>query len=408
MKIGIYNPNLSTMGGGEKVCVALAEALSSDNETLLITYETVEKNKLESYFGVDLKKTSVCILPRSKFLTKIQHSRLVPNHVKKTLENNHVYRCVKKLNLDIFVNNAYNTEIPSPAPIGVFMCMFPHKLLDVDSMSPVKKTYIKTVNSIARSFMYSKAETWLDTYQLITANSAFTQKYIRKYWDRDSEIVYPISDNAKVDAEKKKRILNVGRFFYNNGITHHKRQDFLVDTFTKMKNLHEDGWELHLAGTLNENPGDMSYVIDLMRRADGYPVYFHLDAPLSGLKKLYSSSRIYWHATGYGADSKKNPERQEHFGISTVEAMSAGAVPVVIKSAGQQEIVKDGVNGYLWESEQQLMEKTEQAIKKSDELSSAAIKDAKRYDKGAFKKSVLDVFEPLVSVSQPRPSSKRR
>ena len=59
MKIGIYNPNLSTMGGGEKVCVALAEVLSSGNDVLLVTYETVEKEKLESYFGTNLQKTQI-------------------------------------------------------------------------------------------------------------------------------------------------------------------------------------------------------------------------------------------------------------------------------------------------------------------------------------------------------------
>ena len=398
MKIGIYNPNLSTMGGGEKVCVALAEVLSSGNDVLLVTYETVEKEKLESYFGTNLQKTQISILPRSKFLTKIQPSRLIPKHIKKALENHHVYKEVKKLNLDIFVNNAYNTEIPSPAPVGVFMCMFPHKLLDINSMSLLKKTYINLVNSISRLFMHPQQDTWLDTYQLITANSLFTQKYIKKYWNRESKIIYPISDNKKVSIEKKNIILNVGRFFFNNGITHHKRQDYLVDTFIKMKDLHKEGWQLHLAGTLNENPGDMSYVVDLIRRAEGYPVFLHLDTPLEDLKKLYSKSRLYWHATGYGADKKKNPERQEHFGISTVEAMSAGAVPVVIRSAGQEEIVTDGVNGYLWDNEKQLVEKTKLAIQNGAKLSLAAEKDAKKYDKASFTKATLSVFEPLYKL----------
>jgi glycosyltransferase involved in cell wall biosynthesis len=37
----------------------------------------------------------------------------------------------------------------------------------------------------------------------------------------------------------------------------------------------------------------------------------------------------------------------EHFGISIVEAMSAGAVPVVVGAGGQAEIVEDGVSGLL-------------------------------------------------------------
>ena len=398
MKIGIYNPNLATMGGGEKVCLALAEALSSGNDVLLITYETQKREKLESYFGVNLKNTQISIIPRSRLLAKIQPSRLIPNHVKKAVDNYHVYRSIKKLNLDIFVNNAYNTEIPSPAPVGVFMCMFPHKLLDLRDMSSLKRAYIKLVNAVTKSVMHPGAATWLDTYQLVTANSKFTQKYIKKYWNRSSEIVYPISDNKKVEVAKTKSIVNVGRFFHNNGITHHKRQDFLVDTFVKMKKLHSDGWELHLAGTVNENAGDMAYVIDLLRRSEGFPVYLHLDAPLATLKELYSKSTIYWHATGFGADKKKNPERQEHFGISTVEAMSAGSIPVVIKSAGQEEIVDHGVNGYLWETEKELMSTTLKAIAAADSVSVNAMEDAKQYNKEAFQKSSLEVFEPLYDL----------
>ena len=402
MKIGIYNPNLSTMGGGEKVCLALAEVLAKDNEVLLVTYEKPERKKLEAYFGISLKDVKVSILPKSKFLGKIQHTRLIPNHLKKALDNYHVYKNINKLNLDIFVNNAYNTEIPSPAPVGVFMCMFPHKLLDTSKMSSLKRFYISIVDSITRLLMHRTKKTWLDTYQLVTANSAFTQKYIKKYWDRESKIIYPISDNKKVNVQKRNIISNVGRFFYNNGITHHKRQDFLVETFIKMKELHKDGWELHLAGTLNENPGDMSYVIDLIRRSEGYPVFLHLDSPLEKLKELYSSSRIYWHATGYGVDKNKNPERQEHFGISTVEAMSAGAVPVVIKSAGQEEIVQEGKNGYLWSTEKELIRKTLSAIKNQEDLSREAMNDSRKFDKDAFRASSLATFEPLYDLIKSR------
>ncbi|MDN5275355.1 MAG: family 2 glycosyl transferase [Candidatus Saccharibacteria bacterium] len=399
MRIGIYNPNLSTKGGGEKVCLALAEALSPGNVVLILTHATLETKELEDYFGVNLSRTRISVMKKSNLSHRIQRSRKIPNHFKKFLENYEVFRNARKLNLDIFVNNAYNTEIPSPAPQGVYMCMFPHKLLDVGSMPFVKRVYIRSVNLLSRLLMYPQSNTWLETYQTITANSLFTQKYIKKYWNRDSRIIYPISDGIDNKTDKRKIILNVGRFFHNNGITHHKRQDFLVDTFIKMKELHSEGWELHFAGTVNENVHDMSYAIDLMRRSDGYPIYLHFDSPLNKLKDLYSQSKIYWHATGYGASTSKNPERQEHFGISTVEAMSAGAIPIVINSAGQKEIVTEGINGYLWSTEQELVDKTRALIKLDDapskEISTKAVESSKKYDKRAFQQSAVTVFERL-------------
>ena len=49
----------------------------------------------------------------------------------------------------------------------------------------------------------------------------------------------------------------------------------------------------------------------------------------------------------------------EHFGITTVEAMAAGCVPVVINKAGQREIVEDGVSGFLWNTWGELKDRTQ-------------------------------------------------
>ncbi len=48
----------------------------------------------------------------------------------------------------------------------------------------------------------------------------------------------------------------------------------------------------------------------------------------------------------------------EHFGITTGEAMSAGCVPVVINKGGQPEIVRDGVDGFVWNDSRELKEIT--------------------------------------------------
>ena len=78
-----------------------------------------------------------------------------------------------------------------------------------------------------------------------------------------------------------------------------------------------------------------------------------LDEPSLGLspllvEELFASSSIFWVATGLGEDEEKAPWLFEHFGITTVEAMAAGCVPVVIDKAGQREIVRHGTDGYRW------------------------------------------------------------
>ncbi len=66
-----------------------------------------------------------------------------------------------------------------------------------------------------------------------------------------------------------------------------------------------------------------------------------------------SSASIFWSATGLGENTEKRPWTNEHFGMTTAEAMAGGCVPVVIDRAGQQEIVRDGVDGFRWNSDEQ-------------------------------------------------------
>ena len=78
------------------------------------------------------------------------------------------------------------------------------------------------------------------------------------------------------------------------------------------------------------------------------------DPTREDINALLARASIFWHATGFGVDQNENPSRMEHFGISTVEAMAQGCVPVVIKRGGQPEIVRHGVDGFLWETLEEL------------------------------------------------------
>jgi glycosyltransferase involved in cell wall biosynthesis len=48
---------------------------------------------------------------------------------------------------------------------------------------------------------------------------------------------------------------------------------------------------------------------------------------------------IFWHGSGFCEDAEHHPDRFEHFGISVVEAMSAGVVPVVYEIGGPASVV---------------------------------------------------------------------
>src|SRR5262249_14482594 len=145
------------------------------------------------------------------------------------------------------------------------------------------------------------------------------------------------------------------------------------------------GWTLHVVGGCEGS--QLPYLERVRQAATGLPVQIHANAPRTLVHRLMASSSIFWSATGYGEDEEKAPWAQEHFGMTTAEAMAGGCVPVVIDRAGQREIVRDGVDGYRWRSAGELAARTREVA--GDEalrarLSASAVARAQQYSDDAF------------------------
>ncbi len=227
----------------------------------------------------------------------------------------------------------------------------------------------------------------LDSYQIKLTISEFCRHWIKQYWHLDSQVLYPPVnlDNFSPSNKKKNQIVHVGRFFVTG---HSKKQLQLVKQFKKLVDEKKvTDWELHLIGSIQAGSQHQEYFEQVQLEAQGYPVFFHIDIPFKDLKKLLASSKIYWHATGLDADPEKDPILMEHFGITTVEAMASGCVPVVIGQGGQAEIVTPE-SGFTWKSRKEWLEQTYQLIndpKLLKRLSAGAIKRSKYFSRQNFK-----------------------
>ncbi len=231
---------------------------------------------------------------------------------------------------------------------------------------------------------------FLDTYSAVVANSAFTAGWIARLWGRDAEVLYPpVSPQPWTAPEAKDPvILHVGRFF-PPGTGHSKRQLELVEAFAALhRSGRAEGWSLHLVGGCDlDDAGAAAYVEEVRRAGAGLPVELHVNASGEELRELYRRAALYWHATGLGEDPEVDPDRFEHFGISTVEAMSAGAVPVVIAAAGQLEAVEAGVSGEHFDTVDALVETTAALVAdpaRRAELARGAVARAATFADDAF------------------------
>lgn len=222
----------------------------------------------------------------------------------------------------------------------------------------------------------------LRLFRSVVANSAYTARWIERRWGRPARVLHPPVFPIP-PREKRPWIVAVGRF---TGGGRSKRQIDMIEAF-RMAEL--AGWELHLVGTAQ----DAEYVRRAREAARGLPVVFHLDASRAELEEVCGAASLFWHLTGLGEDPEAAPERMEHFGIATAEAMSAGAVPVVLARGGQPEIV--GEAGVLWETLEECVGATRQLCQDGalrDRLSESARRRADGFSFPRFAQRARELF----------------
>ena len=405
-RIGIYNLHMSAGGGGEKRTVVMAEHLSRDHDVTLIVGEDGERRSLETYFGVDLSNVRILPLdlPVQNPLRRLVESDRFPYlksvradlflmGLRRVLEPTY-YPRLKRLNLDLFINNNGYSILPCPASRGIYMCMFPIEMRGELRLDHTRGLLYRTY-ALVGNRVVGMTRRVLDSYDIITANSSFTAEWTRKLWSVDATVVYSACEPMGPPSPKENVILHVGRFV-GAGRNDDKHQHTLLEAFKRSKELLARGWHLHLAGTVFTDANAKRTVDRLVESARGYPVHFWFNANFETLRRLYRSAAVYWHATGYGFRPEEHPGKQEHFGITTVEAMSAGAVPVVINTGGQRETVTHGVTGFLWNALDEMLSYTERLARHAAlcaDLSRNAIAASARFSRSAF----VDRMERLVT-----------
>jgi glycosyltransferase involved in cell wall biosynthesis len=237
---------------------------------------------------------------------------------------------------------------------------------------------------------------FLDSYERILANSEFTRGWIRRLWQRDAAVLFPpirVGDLAP-RTDRSKTIVSVGRFF-RPGLGHAKRQLEMVRMFGALA-PRLPGWTFHVVGGVE--PAHESYLEEVRAAAAGLPVELHPNAPRAVVDRLLDEASVFWSATGLGEDEDAAPWNQEHFGMTTVEAMAGGCVPVVIDRAGQREIVREGVDGYRWSAPDELADRTlrvatDDALRAR--LAAAAVERASDFSEEAFAKRWREIAGDL-------------
>ena len=367
MRIGIYNRHLATLGGGERYSLAIASLLAPANDVEVVSHAPVAPQQIAARLHLPLERVRYRVVPA------------LPAAELRGLSAEY----------DFFIN-ASNLDFVTPAaPYSALIVFFPahpggrlmrgvrgqgnallRRLLGLTpgtqpsagqqrlaarlaSFSPELDARLRNPQPVALRAVAA-------AYDLRWAISRFTQQWVQRYWALPSRLLYPAVDvEAFAPLPKEPWILSVGRFFAGQ---HNKQHLAMVRAFGEMVDEGLSGWQLQLAGGVTPGPAHAAYLAEIRRAAAGYPIRVHADLPFATLQDLYARSTIYWHAAGFGEDEMRAPIKFEHFGITTVEAMAAGCVPVVLGAGGQRELVRAGEDGFLWRTTGELKTATRRLV----------------------------------------------
>ncbi len=356
MRALIYDPYVDTMGGGERYVLTFALALIKAGCGVDLAWEddTVVGQAL-SRFNLDISK--IKINPQAHHDLSLSAGLLAR------------YRRTKNYDLVFWVSD------------GSLPYLFGRKNY-LHFQAPFKKIGGNPINNFLKTTRIAK----------LIFNSQFTASVVKPQLPFvASTVLYPPIDTESFKPGKKENvILSVARF---DSPSHAKRQDVLIEAMRKLHQQQKD-YQLILAGAIKGEGGE-DYLALLRQTAKGLPVEFVPNPDFNELKKLYAKAKIFWHAAGYGIDEKTDPEKVEHFGITTVEAMAAGCVPVVIDKGGQREIITPGT-GHLCDSVEKMVETTVDLLNSPadlDRISRQAVERAQNFNQVAFGDKVKELVK---------------
>ncbi|KFM14531.1 Glycogen synthase protein [Marine Group I thaumarchaeote SCGC RSA3] len=297
MKIGLIQSVIGAGGGYDKVLFSLLEKLSTTNHTVTVytlgkpLVEIPKKFKIEVFLPLRIPFFGIYqTFLDSKLIKKAKNDDMIINLTTNMLTTNKDQKTIflyKNFSLpnDKNATSKYNH--------GFWKLYYkPYKII-------LNKLKNKLENKNTRIFGSSK----------------FVAEKMTKILNCHVEVLYPPVEieSFKNNYEQKSGIVSVSRF------AREKNLEFMISI---MSEIDEDLEIIGSAISKNNN-----YIKSLKKLIKSSNVKLLVNIPREELISHVKKSKVYFHTSN------------ETFGISVVEAMSAGCIPIVPNSGGHKETV---------------------------------------------------------------------
>ncbi|MBE9485471.1 MAG: glycosyltransferase [Bacteroidetes bacterium] len=364
MRIVIFHDYIGAIGGGEKLVLTLARGIGADLITTDVDADSVRKMGFEDVKIISLGGT-VKMPPLKQISASFKFA---------------MCDFSKEYDFFIFSGNWAHFAARKHGP-NMWYCFTPTR-----AFYDLYNTFIQRQSFIACQFfkiwvglhepVSRKFANYIDYIVTISAN---VQRRIRKYYGRDSVIVYPAIDNSKYRFGKS------GDFWLSvNRLYPEKRVELQIETFRQLpdeKLLIVGGYavgdhaSIYASRLLNNIPDNVTLLGSVSE---------------DELKDLYATCR--GHIT---------TALDEDFGMTPLEAMASGKPTIAVNEGGYLETVEDGITGILVDpNEKDIIEAVKTISNNPEMYKNACIERAKDFNVPIFIEQMSEIIESLINKQE--------
>jgi len=372
MKACIVHNTLNSVGGGERVCLAVIEALRELGYAVtLLTVEPTEWNRVVKIVGANnviKPDEEECILP-FKVKSFGIYMRLLT-----------FLKLLDRSRWDLIVNTHGDV-----LPISSHVIYMHYPTFALLKEAPINIKYYKSLFWRLYFTPYERIQQKLARRlkcKVLLTNSEYSADAIRRHIGINATVLYPpvdIDDFLKKSSKPDRDdcVVLCGRF------SPEKNYELALDIAQDLPQV-----KFKIIGASSGKISNTYYnkLKEIVRKKRLKNVEFLRNISRNNQIRIYSRSKVFLH-TMVG----------EHFGIAVVEGMAAGLVPVVHRSGGPwYDIVSIGKYGLGFLSKEEAVEAIAKAIKNYRRLSSKAVERAKMFSKTRFKEEFKKILTAII------------
>jgi glycosyltransferase involved in cell wall biosynthesis len=362
--IGVFSPNINICYGTTWVDINIINALKKQgHRVIILTHEPLNQNTFVNVFGRKVSVDQQIVFPLT-FFNPLDYHNIYTDAIRALM---------LKFKCEIVIDTYSDGILP-----GVDVCYIHYPRL-----KRMEETLLKHVRNKIYFYPY---RSFLDFHRgeinskLIFANSKFTAEAVRAELGVTPHILYPPvgSDflnhkETDFDRQRENTVTIIARISESENIK-------IIPHIAELTNKEVS---FILMGILGSEKA-LALLLRLVKKLKlSERIKVFTNVKRDRLRGMLLSSKVYLHTV-----------INEHFGISIVEAMSSGCIPVVHDSGGAREFVPDDLR---YKSVEEAAEKVEKAIDDWSPEKARKISDgALRFSEENFSKQFIKIFNSYI------------